>query len=80
MASAATFVVVALPALLVLFLAVRAIDPPWQVSESGGTVLNAGVGNAVRIDLNYYKSTLLVRLDDGRTVGVASPREAAAKW
>jgi hypothetical protein len=56
------------------FCVLRMIDPPWQVSEIQGVVLGAGNRIAPSVRIDFYKVHLLVKADDGRTLGVYSER------
>jgi hypothetical protein len=77
---AAFWIIVGVPlALLMLYLIVRSIDPPWSVSEAKGTILSWGDTRHLDLVLRYYKLQLLAKVDDGRTVGVSSERRTAPK-
>jgi hypothetical protein len=50
------------------------IDPPLRVSEIQGVVLGSGNRIAPSVRVQYYKVHLMVKADDGRTIGVFSER------
>ena len=71
-------------ALIMLYLLARSFDPPWNVTETRGTILSWGATVDPEVIVHYYKMQLFVRTDDGRTIGVYStrriPREPAIEW
>jgi hypothetical protein len=50
------------------------IDPPWQVGEIQGVVLGSGNKIAPGVRVQYYKVYLLVKAEDGHSIGVFSER------
>jgi hypothetical protein len=52
-------------------------DPPWRVRGAEGSVISFSAPQVPwQMITAYYKTALLVRTDDGRTVGVRSQRSA----
>jgi hypothetical protein len=63
-------VIAAVASLTVLAFFARSFDPIWRVNEIRGTVIGGGEWPTPNVVIQYYKSVLAVKADDGRTVRV----------